>query len=327
MGVTRRQALLAAFGLLGLLPGGRAQEAKRVYRVGLLSIGTDPAQTGRWQAFIDAMRELGYVEGRTLVLIRGFGAGSFDRMPGLLSQMIDARVDVILATGTREIRAAKNATATIPIVMTLAADPVKESFVASLARPGGNVTGLTSLIPGLAQKYVELLREVVPAAKKLAVVAVAPNPIPIIRGELEDAAGKLGLSLIVLQAKGPADFDRVMAAARADGAAGIIHPIDGGTSAHRPALVGAAQRHGLPGIYWDAAYVDAGGLMSYSVDFEAQVRRAAAIVDRILRGAKPADLPVEQPARIELVVNLGTAKALGIKVPQSVLLRADRVIE
>ena len=172
MGVTRRQVLLAAFGLLGLLPGGRAQEAKRVYRVGLLSIGTDPAQTGRWQAFIDAIRELGYVEGQTLVLIRGFGAGNFDRMPGLLSQMIDARVDVIVATGTREIRAAKAATATIPIVMTLAADPVREGFVASLARPGGNVTGLTSLIPGLAQKYVELLREVVPAAKKLAVVAV-----------------------------------------------------------------------------------------------------------------------------------------------------------
>ena len=295
--------------------------------MGLLSIGTAPAQAERWQPFIDAMRELGHVEGQTLVLIRGFGAGNFGRMPALLSEMIGAKVDVIVATGTREIRAAKNATGTTPVVMTLAADPVKEGFVASLARPGGNVTGLTSMIPGLAKKYVELMREVVPAAKKLAVVAVAPNPIPVIRRELQEAADTQGLSLVVLQAKGPADFDRVMSAARADGAAGIIHPLDGGTTAHRTAFVSAAQRHGLPGIYWDAAYVDAGGLMSYSINFEAQVRRAAVIVDRILRGAKPADLPVEQPARIELVVNQRTAGALGIKLPQSILLRAERVIE
>lgn len=166
-----------------------------------------------------------------------------------------------------------------------------------------------------------------PAAKKFAVVAVAPNPIPELRRELQEGADKLGLALAVLQANGPADFDRVMSVARADGVAGIIHPLDGGTTAHRPAFVQAALKHGLPGIYWDAAYVDVGGLMTYSINFDAQIRRAAAIVDRILRGAKPADLPVEQPARIEFVVNLRTAKALGLKFPQSILLRADRVIE
>ena len=327
MRLVRRRFLLAACGLLGAPAGIRAQPATRVFRVGLLSIGTDPANFGRWGTFVDAMRKLGYVQGRNLVLLHGFAAGNFERLPKIVFDFIESKVDAIVATGTREIRAAMQATTTIPIVMTLAADPVKEGFIASLARPGGNVTGLTSLIPGLAGKYVELLKEVVPAAKKFAVVAVAPNPIPELRRELHEAAEKLGLVLDVLQAKNPTDFDHVMSAARTGGAAGIIHPLDGGTSAHRSVFVQAALKHGLPGIYWDAAYVDAGGLMTYSINFEAQIRRAAAIVDRILRGARPADLPVEQPARLELVVNLRTAKALALKVPQSILLRADRVIE
>ena len=325
--IVRRQLLLAACGVLGSYASVRAQTATRVYRIGLLSIGTRPGEPGRWQFFIDALRDLNYVEGRNLRLLHGFADGNFERLPSLVSELVDAKVDVIVATGTREIRAAQRATATIPIVMTLAADPVKEGFVTSLARPGGNITGLASLIPGLAQKYVELLHQALPGAKRFAVVNIKPLPIPEIRRELEEAATKLGLSMIVLQAADAGDFDRVMSEARKQGAAGIIHPLDGGTSPHRPAFVQAALRHQLPGIYWDAAYVDAGGLMTYSVSIDAQYRRAAVIVDKILRGAKPADLPVELPVRVEMVLNMRTAKALGVSIPQSLLIRADRLIQ
>lgn len=327
MEVVRRRFLLAACGVLGFPSRVIAQPAKRVFRVGLLSIGSDQTVSRRWQPFFDAMGELGYVEGRNLVVLRGFGASRYERMEEFLAEFLRAKVDVIVVTGTREIRAAKQATATTPIVMTLAADPVKEGFVASLARPGSNVTGLTSLVPGLPQKYVELLLEVVPGTKRFAVVATPPNPIAEIRNEFEAAAKSRGLSMAVLQPRGPAEFDRVMEQARKDGADGIVHPLDGGTSAHRSALVQAALKYRLPGIYWDAAYVDAGGLMTYSVSFAQQLRRAVVYVDKILRGANPADLPVELPVHIEMVVNLRTAKALGIGIPGSILLRADRTIE
>jgi putative tryptophan/tyrosine transport system substrate-binding protein len=322
----RRRLILLA-GALAVSRLALAQPAAKVHRVGVLSIGTDPANPGRWEHFLDAMRQLNYVEGRNVDYVWGFGAGNFGRLPDLLATFQKAGVDVILVTGTREIRAAMKATATTPIVMTLAIDPIKEGFISSLARPGGNVTGLTGLIPGLSQKYVELLREVVPTAKRIGVIGVAPNPIPEIRREMEEATRKLGLAMTLLQPRSPADFDRVMGEARKDGVAGIVHPIDGGTSAYRPQLVQAALKHGLPGIYWDAAYVDAGGLMTYSINWEAQMRRAAVFIDKILRGAKPADLPVEQPARVELVINMKTARALGIQIPRSILLRADRLVE
>jgi len=324
----RRRLILATLGLLGLPGAIGAQSSGRVFRIGLLAIGGQSAQgLGRWQSFVDALRELDFVEGRNLEVLLGFGGGDFGRLPGLLSEFVAQKVDVIVATGSREIRASKQVTSTIPIVMTHAADPVKEGFVASLARPGGNITGLTSLVPGLSQKYVELLLEAVPGAKRFALVNIAPLPIPQTRRELEDAAGKLGLSMIVLQAASHGDFDRIMAEARRQRAEGIIHPLDGGTSPYRQSLVEAALKHGLPGIYWDSSYVDAGGLMTYSINVEAQYRRAAALVAKILRGARPADIPIELPARIELVINLKTAKALGLTVPRSLLLRADRVIE
>jgi putative ABC transport system substrate-binding protein len=320
----KRRLMLLAGALLA--PGLRAQPAK-IHKIGVLSIGTDPKASGRWQPFVDAMRGLDYVEGRNAAFLWGFGAGDFGTMPGHLESFLKAGVDVIVVTGTREIRATMKATSAVPIVMTLAADPVKEGFIASLARPGGNVTGLTSLVPGLAQKYVELLREVVPGATKFAAVAVAPNPIPEIRLELSRAAEKLGITVSIVQFAGPQDFDRALAKARAQGVQGIIHPLDGGTTAHRPALVQAALKHHLPGIYWDAAYVDAGGLMTYSISFPDQLRAAAGYVDKLLRGAKAADLPVQQPARVEMVINTKTAKALGLTIPPALRLRADRLIE
>lgn len=290
-------------------------------------MGTDPAREGNWIHFFAALRDLGYVEGKNLVLHRRFGGGKFERLPELAGNLVKAKVDVIVASGTREIQSAKQATRTIPIVMTHAVDPVKQGFVVSLARPGGNVTGLTSLIPGLSQKYLELLREVLPTAKRFAVVGVAPQPVAETRRELEAAAKTLGVEVFLVQATGVADFDRAMADAKKNRAAGIIHPLDGGTDTDRAAFVQSALKHHLPGIYWAATYVEDGGLMTYSINTPAQYKRAAAYVNKVLRGVKPADLPVEQPARIELVINLKTAKALGVTIPPSIRARADRVIE
>lgn len=325
----RRRSLILLAGALAAPGPGFGRPAQKIHRVAVLSIGTGtgPEHFGRWQVFVDALRELNYVEGRNLALLWGFGGGDFSKTRAHLARFLKSDVDVIVATGTREIRASMKATSTIPIVMTLAADPIKERFIESFAHPGGNVTGLTSLIPGLAQKYVELLREVIPSGKRIGVIAMPPNPIPEIRGELEDAARRLGLTMTLLQPRSVADFDRVLAEAKMSGVAGLVHPLDGATSAHRPALVQAALEHGLPGIYWDAAYVEAGGLMTYSINFAAQVRRAAVYVDKLLQGAKPADLPVELPARVELVINMKTAQALGLAIPQSMLMRADRLIE
>ena len=323
----RRRQLVV--GMLGaLLTPALARAQGKVYQIGVLSAGTHPT-TGaeRWQTLVDAMRALNYTEDRNVKFLWGFGGGNFASVTAHLDSFLKAKVDVIVATGTREIRAAMKATSAIPIVMTLAADPVKEKFIASLARPGGNVTGLTSLIPGLPQKYVELLREVMPEARKFAVVAVAPNPIPELRQEFAKASQALGVTLSIVQFPTASEFERVLGQARQDGVQGIIHPLDGGTSAHRPALVQAAIKHRLPGIYWDSAYVDAGGLMTYSVSFPEQLRAAAGYIDKLLRGVKPADLPVQQPARVELVLNMKTAKALGIVVPQSIRLRADRILE
>ena len=328
--MNRRRRLILGFSGALLAPrSSLAQQAGKIHQVGLLSVGTstNPADQVNWQPFIDELRKLNYVEGRNLVLRREFGSSDFARLPELVANLVKNKVDVIVATGTREIRAAKQTTNAIPIVMTLAADPVKEGFVASLARPGGNVTGLTSLVPGLSQKYLELILEVVPSGKRFAVVSVPPNPITEIRREFESAAKSLGVELFFVQLPGSGDFDRALGQAKKDGATGIIHPLDGATWTNRSMLVQAALKHRLPGIYWSSAYVDDGGLMTYSINRAEQSRLAATVVDKILRGAKPADLPVQQPTRVELVINMKTARALGIKVPQSILLRADRLVE
>jgi putative ABC transport system substrate-binding protein len=235
-------------------------------------------------------------------------------------------VDVIVTTATQETMAAKRATSTIPIVMTVAPDPVEQGLVASLAHPGGNVTGLTSMAPGTSQKLVELLREAVPSASQFAVVGTSTSS-PEIRRELQTAAQQGRVTLAFIDIKSPDDFDSALARAKKDGARGIIAPLNALTYAHRAKLVQLALKHRLPGIYWVRDYVEAGGLMSYGANFGDVGRRAAYFVDRILRGAKPADLPVEQPTTFELVVNLKTAKALGLTIPQTLLRRADQVIQ
>jgi len=313
-----------AGGLLAAPRAGRAQEARKTYTVGLVSIGTDPGQSSLWQSFIDGMRERGYVEGRNLVVKHAFG--NPDRLAGMLAELVAARVDAIVTAGSRETRAARRATATIPIVMTFVEDPVAEGFVKSLAQPGTNVTGLTSLVPGLNQKYVELLNEALPTARRFGVVATR-DPMPENRRELEAAVKARGLTVSFLVVSEPVDFDTMLARAKRDGVTGIIAPVDGVTFRHRRALVEAALKHRLPGIYWAREYGEAGGLLTYGAGLADLRRHAAIYVDKILRGARPADLPIEQPTKFDLVINLKTAKALGLTIPPSLLVRADQVIE
>jgi len=322
---SRRVFIAAVAGSLLAAPrAGRAQEAGKTYTVGLVSIGTDPGQSSLWQSFVDGMRERGYVEGRNLVVKRAFG--NPDRLSGMLAELVAARVDAIVTTGPRETRTARRATATIPIVMTFVEDPVAEGFVKSLAQPGTNVTGLTSLVPGLSQKYVELLNEALPTARRFGVVATR-DPMPENRRELEAAVKARGLTVSFLVVSEPVDFDTTLARAKRDGATGIIAPVDGVTFRHRRALVEAALKHRLPGIYWAREYGEAGGLMTYGASLADLRRHAAIYVDKILRGAKPAELPIEQPTKFDLVINLKTAKALGLTIAPSLLVRADQVIE
>ena len=304
-----------------------AQEAGRVYRVGFLSLGTFTVPpSGISAGFMPAMRELNYVEGRNLVVTRASADGEVDRLPGLVADLVQAKVDVIVTTSTAETLAAKRATSTIPIVMTLAPDPVEKGLVASLARPGGNVTGLTSVVPGITEKYVELLREAVPSASRFAVVS-STNLFPEIRRELESAARRIGIALSFTRVQGPDDFDPALMRAKKDGAGGIIAPLGAVTYRYRAQLVELALKHRLPGIYWDRDFVEAGGLMSYGAGLRDVGRRAAYFVDKILKGAKPADLPVERPTKIELAINMKTATALGLRIPQSLVLRAGELME
>jgi ABC-type uncharacterized transport system substrate-binding protein len=316
--------------ILGMLVAplaAEAQPAGRVYQVGILTLGpAGPRPSPWWQPFIAELHALHYVEGRNLIITYAGADATPDRLPGLAADLVKATVDVIVTTGPRETLAAKRATASIPIVFTVVHDPVRQGVVTSLARPEGNVTGLTTLVPGFYQKYVEFLREVVPAATRFALIG-NPNPSPEPRQEVENAGRALGVEVVSVPVSGPEEFDAALARAKGDGAAGIIVIADPVTFAHRQRLVQLAVQHGLPGIYWERDYVEAGGLMTYSANATELRRRAAHYVDKILRGAKPGDLPVERPAKFELVINLKTAKELGLTIPPTLLILADEVLQ
>jgi putative ABC transport system substrate-binding protein len=326
-----RAATLPMTLVLGLLIAplaAEAQSAGRVYQVGILSLGAaSPRPTSVWQPLIEELRELNYVEGRNLVITYSGAEAKPDRLPGLAADLVKAKVDVIVTTGARETLAANRATSSIPIIFTLITDPVGQGVVTNLARPDGNVTGLTPLVPGLYQKYVEFLHEVVPSAARFAVVVSPPNPAPGHRQDLESAGRVLRVDVFIVHVSGPDKFDAALAQAKRDGAAGIIVTPDVVTSIHPQRFVQLALKHRLPGIYWDRSYVEAGGLMTYSANHTELRRRAAHYVDKILKGAKPGDLPIEQPTKFELVVNMKTAKALGLTIPPSLLLRVDEVIQ
>jgi len=326
--MSRRGFLAGSVTLLAAPLATEAQQTGKVYHVGLVSVAVAPGgRTVLWRAFLDAMRELNYVEGRNLVVRQAAAAGKREALPGLLADLVKQPLDIIVTSSASETLAAKRATSTVPIVMTAVFDPVTEGLVESLARPGGNVTGLTILVPGLSQKYVELLKEVVPATRRFTVVTGRAWAFPQIREELLSAARQVGVTLSFAEGNGPDELATVLARARKDDSGAIIAPLDGRTYLHRRALAQLALQHRLPGIYWSREYVEDGGLMAYGAALSDVGRRAATFVDKIFRGAKPADLPVERPTKFEFVINFKTAKALGLTIPPSLLLRADQVIE
>jgi putative tryptophan/tyrosine transport system substrate-binding protein len=295
--------------------------------VGLLSTSPMSAVAGRVQAFRQALREIGYIEGKNVAIDFRSTEGKLNLANELAAELVRLKVDVIVTTGGTSTRPAKEATSTIPIVMGQDVDPVGSGFVASLARPGGNITGLSTLSPELNGKQLELLKEIVPKLSRVAVFGYSSGP-PNAQAlkETDAAARALGLHVQHLDVLGAKDFESAFHAARSARAEAVLVLSSPITFSHRKELVERAHRSRLATIYWAAEFVEAGGLLTYSVSFTDLFRRAAHYVDKILKGARPADLPVEQPTKFELVINLKTAKQIGLTIPPNVLARADRVI-
>jgi putative tryptophan/tyrosine transport system substrate-binding protein len=320
-------ALLLAIAAPG--PPSDAQQATRIPKIGFLTATNQVTLAPNIAAFRQGLREVGYVEGKTILVEVRFAEAAVERLPELARQLVALKPDLIVATNDVVIASVRRETQTIPIVMAFSSDPAGAGFVASLARPGGNVTGLSTLSPEISGKRLELLREVIPGLSR---VALLWNPDS--RGNLLDyketevVARSLHVELQSVELSRIDDLDRAFSAVTKGRAQALIVPAGNPITATRQAQVASfAQRSRLPSIYGARDAVDAGGLMSYGPSVADLFRRAATYVDRILKGAKPADLPVEQPTKFELVINLKTAKALGLTIPQSILLRADQVIE
>jgi len=319
-------ALLFALGV-----SAQAQQPAKVPRIGYLTNESLSALSARTEAFRQGLRELGYVEGKNIVIEWRDAEGKLDRLNELAVELVRLRVDVIVTAGGLATRSAKEATMTIPIVMTQERDPVSSGFIASLARPGGNITGLSRLAPELSGKQLELLKEIIPRLFRVAVlVSLTQSSLTRTQTlkEIEVAAGALGVKLQYLDVQSLKDIEAAFRAARksqADAVLWLVSGPIGGT--HRPRIGELAVQSRLPAIYEQAEYVEAGGLMSYGVSFTDLDRRAATYVDKILKGAKPSDLPVEQPIKFEFVINLKAAKQIGLTIPPNVLARADKVIK
>lgn len=312
--------------LLAFCLSVEAQLPKKMPRIGYLSI-TSPTSPGSFdEAFRQGLRELGYVEDGSIVVEYRYAEGKSERLSDLASELVRLKVDVLVAAGGAPAAlAAKRATTTVPIVIASVADPVALGLVASLAQPGGNVTGLSLLGPDTAGKRLQILKEVVPALSRVAVLWNPANPgNTLILEEIQVAARALGVKVQSLEARGPEDFETAFKAAR--GAGGILPLGDPAHVLHRAAIIGLAGKYRLPTMYPFRQFVEDGGLMYYGASLDDLYRRAAVYVDKILRGAKPADLPVEQPTKFEFVINLKTAKQIALTIPPNVLARADKVI-
>ena len=324
-------SILIAVVLLALGVTAEAQQAKKVPRIGYLSSSDPNTESTRAEAIRLGLRELGYMEGQNIAIEYRYTEGKRDRAPELAAELVHLKVDIIVvAGGAPWIRAAKNATKTIPIVMSGAGiDPVVAGLVESLARPGGNVTGITNLTRELGGKRLELLKEAVPKLSRVAVLYELGllGPARELKEVLPTAAGALGLTVRSWEVRRADDFEKVFAALnkeRPDGLYVLGGPL---MATNQKRIVGFALKSRLPSVYNRREDIEAGGLMSYGADFADSYRRVAYYVDRILKGAKPADLPVEQPTKFELVINLKTAKQIGLTIPQSLLYRADKVIK
>ncbi len=319
--------LLAVFLLAAPLASG-AQPASKVYRIGYLGTTPTTSETGHTsEVLVGRLRELGYVEGRNMVIERRFSEGRDERYRALAAELVNLKVDLIIAPGTAAALAAKEATSTIPIVTVLVGDPVGSRLIASLARPGGNVTGMSSSATDITAKGLELLKEISPRLSRVAVLWNRTIPVQVASlKELEAAARTLRVRLQPIDVRTPKDIETAFTTMTKERAEALI-PLDGPFMfVQRRRIADLAVQHRLPTVCLQRLYPDAGALMSYGPNFTDLYGRAATYVDKILKGAKPGDLPVEQPTKFELVINLKTAKALGLTIPQSVLGRADEVI-
>jgi putative tryptophan/tyrosine transport system substrate-binding protein len=325
----RRREFIALLGgaVVAWPVGASAQQAGKVYRVGVLSAGGAPPPELR-AVLPDALRELGWIEGKNIVIERRYAEDQLDRLPELAAELVRLKVDVIVATGTLAPLAAKRATTTIPIVMSTAGDPLGSGLVSTLARPGGNVTGLSLMVPDVGAKRLELLKELLPHVSRVAVIWNVANPYPgLVFKETQRAAETLQIQLHSVEVRGPGDFDDAFGNMTRERPEALITIEDPLTLDVRKRIVDFSAKHQLPQIHGLREFVQVGGLLSYGASLTDLTRRAAGYVDKIIRGAKPADLPVQQPTKFELVINLKTAKALGLTIPPSLLARADEVIE
>ncbi|TMA07033.1 MAG: ABC transporter substrate-binding protein [Deltaproteobacteria bacterium] len=313
--------------LLALSFPANAQQPKKVGRIGYLAAGTPSARAPYTEAFRQGLRDLGYIEGQNIAIEYRYAQEKLDRQPALAAELVSLKVDVILTAGASGTRSAREATNTIPIIMAQDPDPVGNGFVTSLARPGGNITGLSSLVAELGGKRLELLREVVPRLSRVAVLGTSTNPANAQQlREAELAAGPIGVRLQFLDVLDPKDIETGFRAATKGRADAVL--VFGGPFfiPRRTKIAELAIKSRLPAIYNRSEFVEAGGLMTYGASIPDLYRRAATYVDKILKGTKPADLPVQQPIKFEFVINLKAAKQIGLTIPPNVLARADRVI-
>ena len=320
-------AVAVAFGCLATLPAALAQQPAKVFRIGFLGSGGPMDHTPRVNVFRQGLRDLGYVEGRTVTIEYRLAEGKMERLPALAAEHVALKVDVIVASGTPTALAAKNATTTIPIVFATSGDPVG-TLVASIARPGGNVTGLSLVGPELVARQLQLLKEAVPKASRVAFLSNPDNPYtPVMVKEVEAAARSLKVRMQRVESRGGAATDAAFDAMARERPNALLVLFDPVLTGQRARISELANKHRLPSMCPHREYAEDGGLMAYGASLTDLYRRAATYVDKILKGAKPGDLPVEQPTKFELVINLKTAKALGLTIPPSLLARADQVIE
>jgi ABC-type uncharacterized transport system substrate-binding protein len=314
--------------ILATIHLAEAQQPKKLDRIGFLLGGPSSFFSARTDAFQQGLNELGYTKGKNIVIEYRYADGKADRLPALAKELVGLKLDVIVASTTPSVLAVKKASATIPIVFVSIADPVASGLVASLARPGGNITGLTILGPELSGKRLELLKETVPNVTRIGVLSDLTNPTQALEWkEILAAAQVLGVKLQSLGLRSSNDFDSAFKAALRERAQALITLPQPLMNSHRNLIVGFAAKNKLPAIYPAPEFTDAGGLMYYGPVYTELFRRAATYVDKILKGTKPADLPVEQPTKFELVINLKTAKALGLTIPPVVLMRAEKVFK
>jgi putative tryptophan/tyrosine transport system substrate-binding protein len=321
-------SILVAATLLAVAVMAEAQQPTKVPQIEYLSATSPSANVGRIKAFRQGLRELGYMEGKNIVIEWRSGEGKSDRLPALAAELVRLKVDVIVTSGPQATRRAKEATVTIPIVMGFDNDPVGSGFVASLARPGGNITGLSTLSPEVSGKQLELLKEIVPKLSRVAVVGDSNEPGNArALKEIELAAGAFKVQLQYLDVLNLKDIENSFQSASKQRAGAVLVLAGPVMAAHRTEVVNLAAKNRLPAMYFRSDFVESGGLMTYSVNYNDLARRAATYVDKILKGAKPADLPVEQPQKLEFIINLKAARQIGLTIPPNVLAQADNVIK